>query len=248
VPNLLLILLMAIVAERARGAWTFGSPESTTKPGVVCSQMEVKSDDDQAKIWLVRFDPSQHRLAVIASDGNAAPDAESIVRETGALAAVNGGYFQSNFEPVGLLIADSKLMHPPAKAKLLTGTLYVRDNHPFITRSGTQTKLAGITAAIQCGPLLVENRRAVSGLNDEKVAPRTFVLQFANGKWGFGICRSVTLAQMAEILAATGFQPDTPVEKALNLDGGSSTQFYFAAESPIASPTWATVANFLVLH
>jgi exopolysaccharide biosynthesis protein len=248
VPNLLPILLIAIVARRASGTWTFGSRESTSKAGVVCTQMEVKSDDDQGKIWLVRFDPGQRRLAVIASDGNAAPNAETIVRQTGALAAVNGGYFQSNFEPVGLLIADSQLIHPAAKARLLTGTLYVRDNHPFIARSGTQTKLAGITAAIQCGPLLIENRRAVSGLNDEKVAPRTFVLQFANGKWGFGVCRSVTLAQMAEILAATGFQPDTAVEKALNLDGGSSTQFYFAADSPVASPTWATVANFLVLH
>ena len=247
-PTLLAILLIAVVAERARGTWTFGLPDSTSKAGVVCTQMEASNEDDQARIWLVRFDPGQHRLAVIASDGNAAPDVESIVRESGALAAVNGGYFQSNFEPVGLLIADSKLMHPAAKAKLLTGTLYVRDNHPFITRSGTQTKLTGITAAIQCGPLLVDNRHAVSGLNDEKVAPRTFVLQFANGKWGFGICRSVTLAQMAEILAAPGFQPDSTVEKALNLDGGSSTQLYFAGESPVASPTWATVPNFLVLH
>ena len=44
--------------------------------------------------------------------------------------------------------------------------------------------------------------------------------------WGFGICRSVTLKEMGDILAHANVIPEHRIVRALNFDGGSSTALY----------------------
>jgi hypothetical protein len=56
----------------------------------------------------------------------------------------------------------------------------------------------------------------------------------------------VTLAQLAKILATAGITPDLKVQRALNLDGGSSSAFWFAGErEPFSISEQKTVRNFL---
>jgi hypothetical protein len=58
----------------------------------------------------------------------------------------------------------------------------------------------------------------------------------------------VTLAQLAKILATAGIAPDLKVQRALNLDGGSSSAFWFAGERESFSVSeQKTVRNFVAV-
>jgi hypothetical protein len=96
--------------------------------------------------------------------------------------------------------------------------------------------------------LLVEHGTTVAGLNDERVAPRTFVFMTGQGRVGIGIVRATTLAQTAQLLTARGLLHDDRISTALNLDGGSSTGFFGRTRSGLVDqPEWAGVADCLVL-
>jgi hypothetical protein len=58
----------------------------------------------------------------------------------------------------------------------------------------------------------------------------------------------VTLAQLAKILGTTGIAPDLKVQRALNLDGGSSSAFWFAGErGPFSVSEQKEVRNFVAV-
>ena len=61
-------------------------------------------------------------------------------------------------------------------------------------------------------------------------ARRTFIAICGADRVLIGFCSPVTLAQLAKILAKPGLGPDLKVQRALNLDGGSSSAFWFAGE------------------
>ena len=104
------------------------------------------------------------------------------------------------------------------------------------------------TAALQCGPFLVDGGAAVSGLNNTRPARRTFVLTTGSDRAAIGFCSPVTLAQLGEILATVRLTPDLKVQRALNLDGGSSSAFWFAGERGVFSiPEQKTVRDFVVI-
>jgi uncharacterized protein YigE (DUF2233 family) len=100
-----------------------------------------------------------------------------------------------------------------------------------IQRSGTFSLKSKPSAARQCGPFLVERGRAVVGLNDTRSARRTFVATLAGDRAALGYCSPVTLAQLGRLLGV----PQIKMQSALNLDGGSSSGFWFAAENGVFS-------------
>src|SRR5260370_38150594 len=170
------------------------------------------------------------------------------VSKSGVIDGVNGGYFQPDLTPVGLLISQGKLIHPLERAKLLSGIFFVRKQKPTLVRAQHFSETVGISDAIQCGPFLVESGGIVAGLNNRRSAPRTFVFLTRESICGVGICRSVTLAELSEILTIGDLLPNGPIAEALNFDGGSSTGFYLARGSQsISSPEWTTVGNYLLL-
>ena len=53
---------------------------------------------------------------------------------------------------------------------------------------------------------------------------------------------------MGEILATARLAPDLKIQRALNLDGGSSSAFWFAGERGVVSiPEQKTVRDFVVI-
>jgi exopolysaccharide biosynthesis protein len=139
-------------------------------------------------------------------------------------------------------------VHRLQKAKLLSGIFYVKDGRPRLARTREFPGTKGIEQAIQCGPFLVDGGRTVTGLDDVRTAARTFVFSCGPLVWGFGICRSVTLEEMGDILAQTAIVPDHHVIRALNFDGGSSTTFYVRTHGGIIfSEGRPVVSNYLVV-
>jgi exopolysaccharide biosynthesis protein len=203
---------------------------------------------DNAKIHAVTGRPSELRFRVLTNDDRRFSSVREAVSKSEALAGVNGGYFEPDLTPVGLLISQGKVIHPLEKAKLLSGVFFVRKQKPSLVRAQHFSDPGGISDAIQCGPFLVESGNRVFGLNNRRSAPRTFVFMTRAGDWGVGICRSVTLAELSEILTIADLLPNGPISAALNLDGGSSTGFYLArGDRSISLPEWTTVGSYLLL-
>jgi exopolysaccharide biosynthesis protein len=201
-----------------------------------------------AKINAVVGHPPELRFRVLSNGDRRFSSVQEAVAKSEALAGVNGGYFQPDLTPVGLLISQGKVIHPLERAKLLSGIFFVRKQKPALVRAQHFSDTAGISDAIQCGPFLVENGNRISGLNSRRSAPRTFVFLTRGGQWGVGICRSVTLAELSEILTTADLLPNSPIITALNLDGGSSTGFYLArGDQSISSPERTTVGSYLLL-
>ena len=84
-----------------------------------------------------------------------------------------------------------------------------------------------LEAAIECGPFLVDLGAAVRGLDDTRPARRTFVAVDRGGGAALGVCSSVSLAQAGKILSTVPLAENSKIWRALNLDGGSSSAFWF---------------------
>jgi hypothetical protein len=104
-----------------------------------------------------------------------------------------------------------------------------------------------LDAAVQCGPFLVDGGNPVRGLDGSRLGRRTFAATSSNHRAALGVCSDVSLAQLAEILA-TG-TPDFGISRALNLDGGSSTAFWFArsAGGAFSIPEQKRVRDFVAI-
>jgi hypothetical protein len=78
---------------------------------------------------------------------------------------------------------------------------------------------------------------------------RTFVLTDCAGKWALGLCSHVSLRELSDLLSTKGIIIECQVERALNLDGGSSSGFWFRGPdgNEQYDREFATVRNFLAV-
>jgi uncharacterized protein YigE (DUF2233 family) len=241
-------LVVFLIPWIAAAEWKVTDRQESKAGSAQAFVITVSNSSVQAKIHAVTDGPSEVRFRVLNNADRRFSNVREAVSRSEALAGVNGGYFQPDLTPVGLLISQGKLVHPLARAKLISGVFFVRKQKPALVRARHFSDTAGVTDAIQCGPFLVERGGIASGLNNGRSAPRTFVFVTRAGNWGIGICRTVTLAELSEILTITDLLPTGPIVTALNLDGGSSTGFYLArGDQSISSPEWTTVGNYLLL-
>ena len=211
-------------------------------------RVKVTDGAATANLLLIVFHPNTFAIRVVSNDQGEYGSVSDAAGATDAVAGINGGYFQADGTPVGLLISDNRTIHKFETAKLSSGVFFVRDGKPGLVRSSRFARMKNVSQAIQCGPFLVEDGKPLNGLNNQRSAPRTFVFTASNSAWGFGICRSVTLAEMGQILSAPDLLGHAPVVSALNLDGGSSTQFWArSGDDVINSSSLAVVADYLML-
>jgi len=142
------------------------------------------------------------------------------------LAAVNGGYFDPEYRPIGLLIVDGTMITPLQKARLLSGVLSASPKKVQISRVAEFSLSQKPDTAVESGPMIVDLSKSVRGLESTKAARRTFAALGAGDKAALGFCSDVTLADLSNILAMVAI-PDFKIQRALNLDGGSSSAFWF---------------------
>ncbi len=237
----------------ADAGWTVQTVRRSTDASgrVGFSQMDARSDVGATATLTVAQGPQEQlRWRVVAQTLSPFSSVRDAVETHGAVAGVNGGYFDPDGQPVGWRVVDGHQLQAFSRAKLLSGVAIVRGDRLRLERAAHGRTAANLPeAAIQCGPLLVERRRPVPGLNANRSAPRTFVFVTRGGAAGIGVARSLTLAELGELLATPGATGhEEPVETALNLDGGSSTAFYArGTHQAWDDPGWARVSDCLTL-
>ena len=235
----------------ARGDWAISSSQTERGAAAGVEHRRVVVTDsgtgEEATLDVALFSTKLATVRVI-DNPTGEDDLAAVMRRSRGLAGVNGGYFDPQNVPVGLLISDGKLIAPFRKARLLSGVLVVTKARVELLRSAEYSSRKGATAALQCGPFLVDSGQVVPGLNDTRSARRTFVLTGGTDRAAVGFCSSVTLAELGDILATPRITPDLRVQRALNLDGGSSSAFWFAGErGPISISEQKTVRDFVVV-
>jgi Phosphodiester glycosidase len=245
-------LLFFAVAATAQANWRIISADSEPgKAGVVHRHvvLEDSGANETATIDLALFSAKSCTLRVIDQPTLSRGDLARLMQQQRCLAGVNGGYFDPDFAPIGLRIVNEQMMAPLQRARLTTGVLFASSRGVQIMRTREFSRRPKVTAAIQCGPFLVDLAQRVPGLNDSHLARRTFAAT-ATGHWALlGVCSEVSLAELAKILATTQFAGDLKIERALNLDGGSSSAFWFAREngSAFSIPEQKTVRDFVAI-
>ena len=187
--------------------------------------VEDSGSGDRASLELAIFSTKSCRLRVVDQPSEPRSDLEDVMARGNFLAAVNGGYFDPEYRPIGLLIVDGKLIAPLQKARLLSGVLSSTGKKVQISRVSEFPFNQKPDAAVECGPMIVDLGKSVRGLESTKTARRTFAA-VGGDKAALGFCSDVTLADLSNILAIVTI-PDFKIQRALNLDGGSSSAFWF---------------------
>jgi uncharacterized protein YigE (DUF2233 family) len=242
--------LTLLLGLGAQAAWTVSSAETerATAPGVEHRHVVVANSagGDEATVEIALFSPKTVNVRVVDNpNGN---ELASVMRSVRGLAGVNGGYFDPQNAPVGLVISEGKLIAPFRKAKLLSGVVVATKNRVELLRSAEYSSRKNASAALQCGPFLVDGGAAVPGLNNARPARRTFFITSGTDRAGLGFCSSVTLAELGEILATPRLVVEFKIQRALNFDGGSSSAFWFAGkDGPLSIGEQKTVRNLVVL-
>src|SRR5436305_995293 len=235
-------------AAAAQANWTILSTASEPgRDGLVHRHVVLENPvgSERIIIDLAIFPTKSCTLRVLQNEGGADSLGETMRHEK-YLAGVNGGYFNENFEPLGLRIANGQMIAPLQRARLITGVLVAAPRGVQIVRAREFSRRLGVTAAIQCGPFLVDRGQPISGLNDSRLARRTFAAT-GGSRALIAVCSGVSLAELAKILATTSLAEDLKIERALNLDGGSSTAFWFARENgnEFSIPEQKSVRDFV---
>src|SRR6266404_8730236 len=224
------------LAATAQADWTILSTASEQgRDGLVHRHVVLENPvgSERVTVDLAIFSTKSCTVRVLQNEGGADSLGE-IMRNEKCLAGVNGGYFNENFAPLGLRIANGQMIAPLQRARLITGVLVASSRGVQIVRSREFSQRRGVAAAIQCGPFLVDRGQPIGGLNDSHLARRTFAATTTGDRALVGVCSGVSLAELSKILATTSFAEDLRIERALNLDGGSSTGFWFARENSSA--------------
>lgn len=196
-------------------------------------------------IDLALFSPKTGMLRVIDNASVSEDLAGAMAREK-CVAGVNGGYFDKNFKPIGLRVIDGATTSPLIRARLLTGVICSSSKRVEIVRVGEFSRKKKFESVLECGPFLVDRAIPVHGLDDSRKARRTFAAVARNGDAALGVSSDVSLAELAGVLAAL---PGFKIWRALNLDGGSSSAFWFRrnAGNAFSIPEEKSVRDFIAV-
>ena len=244
----LVSLLVLSLAASAEAEWRVLSTESESGHAGIEHRHVVVEDTavgQRVNVDVAVFSAKSCALRVI--DNPEGENLSAMMKQEKCLCGVNGGYFDTEFKPIGLRITEAKTFSPLRRARLITGILLQSDRGIDVIRASEFSRSKKIIAAIQSGPFLVEASKRIRGLNDSQRARRTFAAIASNDRALLGVCSEVSLAELANILATAPVAADCKIRRAMNLDGGSSTAFWFAREngSAFSIPSLKPVRDFV---
>lgn len=191
-------------------------------PGVELRRLMAPVGEQMAPVSVVRLDPDQLRLVV-----GYAPDAPQPLAEwasaAGAIAAINGGFFDERGRAVALLVHEGQA----------SGESYVGRGGMFAVTPEGEVWLRGLAAApydpaepvaeaLQGWPMLVHPGGEVAYTHEDGERNRRSAIAIDTAGHPLLIAAptaAFTLRELAVWLAAS----DLDIAAAVNLDGGSST-------------------------
>jgi uncharacterized protein YigE (DUF2233 family) len=246
------LVFLVAAATTGRADWTIASAKTeTSRDGVQHRHvlLEDAETSEDVTIDLALFSTKSCTLRVIDQPTAPRTDLAQVMQRESCLAGVNGGYFDPDYAPIGLLVVDEKTIAPLQRARLVTGVLTASSRGVQIMRTREFSRQQKLNAAIQCGPFLVDLGQRVRGLEETRPARRTFAAVAKSDRAALGVCSKVPLADLAKILATAQLADSFKISRALNLDGGSSSAFWFKRHDGgvFSIPEEKTVRDFVAI-
>ena len=226
--------------------WTGGTSWRQAAPGLYQRTVTGYTITGPVRVTAVRAETASWQLHVIdAHHGQqgAGGSALRLCPPTGAI--INANFFnENNLDPIGLVIARGKTVSPLRREHGWFGKwgiFYVSPAGAEIIPA-EQPLPAGVTEAIQAGPLLVT--QGILTTNPlRQYAPRAAIGLDADGHIIFAVAEGyVSFVQWASCL-----RDRLGCRSALNLDGGPSAQLAFHGATSYYTPDTVTVPLFLQL-
>jgi uncharacterized protein YigE (DUF2233 family) len=202
------------------------------------------------ELKLLRFDAKTIGARLLSSGDFQAKSAtaRSFVEKSGALAAINGNYFDERGRPLAYLkITDKEINRTVSKHPLYTGFFAILDGHPTVLHRD-EFFPPQASEALQAGPLLLSRGAPVETLAGlSRYARRTVLGTDKEGRIVIAVTDAVlgglSFAELQELFSNAKWQIDTL--ELLNLDGGGSAQLYFKSgklEESVAGTSEVPVA------
>lgn len=195
-------------------------------------------------VQIIKIDPQRYRLSIATAPelNQTMATAQEFAQKTGAILAINGGFFSPEQKSIGLLLRDGKKLNPIHNTHWWA-IFYLSDYKAGIVPPEIFHNDPKMEIAIQVGPRLV-----VQGLIPKlkpSEARRSGIGIQADGN----IIIAVTKESRLAIQEFAKFFQQLDCPDALNLDGGSSTQLYlnwkgFKLDIPGLTPVTNAITIF----
>lgn len=159
------------------------------------------------------------------------------------LIAINGGFFDHQFQPLGLRVQNYQQKNP-FKAISWWGIFLIKNNQPSIIAAKNFKQNSQISFAIQSGPRLLINGKIPS--LKPGVAERTALCITPSNDVIIVVTENFTLS--TNELAQQLQKPPLNCNQALNLDGGKSSQvFANIGEFKVHAPGFSRVSDAVIV-
>jgi hypothetical protein len=199
-----------------------------------------------------RIDQERFRFAVAVQDNPDGERVEAFAGRSGAVLAVNGGFFgekefRKDLYPVGLLRIDGKDLS--ANWKTTGGYLLLHPDRLEIAPS-TPKAPAKPAMILQSKPLIIEPGGKWSmNTNQEIVRPRTILCTLAGGEIMLFVFSGsgLSLYEAGWLLRSKDGGGVFGCDAALAMDGGGSTQLHIPARRDLSVTGETAVQNALLL-
>ncbi|MCH9755653.1 MAG: phosphodiester glycosidase family protein [Gammaproteobacteria bacterium] len=213
-----LLFLIGIQRIHAAAGW------EKIAPGIEYRDLSPNPLIPWAHVHVFRINLHKQKLDLVTARDLSRPHAsvEEMAVHSDALIAINGGFFDTEYRPLGLRIGH-KHRYTPIKPISWWGVFYTIRKKPYLAKmSQYSVKNRAVNFAIQSGPrLLVDGKvpqlkpgiaeRTALGIT-QKNQVILLVTEHA----------AMTTTALANLMKAFPLY----CEEALNLDGGSSSQIY----------------------
>lgn len=179
-----------------------------------------------SSIWF-KLDKKDNILFNINSQGLGSYE---IVNQYSCDYLVNGGFYDEEFKPLGLVTINNERIQQPISSSLFNGFLsFDSNNSTSINKTPSQNPLI----EIQTGPIILFNRQKQNISPTGKLARRVLVVIDSDNNTYFialydpeNVYSGPALSEIYDILTRVEESLNTKFKSAINLDGGSASVFY----------------------
>lgn len=214
---LLKILFFAFFTQTAFA----GTEWRELSPGLEYQDLSASLLTPWSHIHAFRISLQDNQLSLISASDMDRPHAsvDDFSRFSKALLAINGGFFDNQYKPLGLRVNNHK-QKSAIKQISWWGVFYTRNKKAYITPANQFNFNRSINFAIQSGPRLLVNNR-IPPLKAGR-AERSALGITHDGRIIILVTDNMPLSttELAQLMKAKPLD----CENALNLDGGSSSQ------------------------
>jgi len=214
-----------------------------------------KSNGGKIAIYMVKIVPEFFDIKIHYGN-NQGLTIDDIKKNKNIEVAVNGGFFEGNgsYFPIGLLFARGKKINPLSSDWDHSGVFYItsvaEDSYGICNKNSFYD--SDVTEAIQSYPILVWGGKPYVLNKDDEETSRSAIALDSDGNIMIiatetGMSGGISLYEFSRALLRLNFD----CRKALNLDGGSSTQLYVKGRLSLYSNYGFIgedkVSNFLIV-